>query len=187
MKFYRLFLIHPLRCDKSLLRLMLHCVFVYYYCMCLKSHTFIFLFLLGVDNVYLFFFYGSSLIGLYFPPSFVVYCFCSCDVRSDLVYTDVCSDLLFGEVCSILLPTMRSEIFCSLSLLIVVTDGRVPVICHNLFHRWISYRTDVILIVCNNQSNCSLNIYALKTLLSCFLICGCHRSQQLRFSQHAFA
>ena len=56
--------------------------------------------------------HGSSLIGLPFPPSFVVYCFCSCDVRSDLVYINVCCDLVFGDVCSILLPTIRSEIFC---------------------------------------------------------------------------
>ena len=82
--------------------------------------------------------HGSSLIGLPFPPSFVVYCFCSCEVRSNLVYIDVCSDLVFGDVCSILLPTMRSNIFYSLSLLIVVADGRVLVICRNLFHRWTS-------------------------------------------------
>ena len=44
--------------------------------------------------------HGSSLIDLPFPPSFVVHCFCSCDVRSNLVYTDVCSDLVFGDVCS---------------------------------------------------------------------------------------
>ena len=80
-------------------------------------------------------FHGSSLIGLPLPPSFVVHCFCSCDVRSDLVYLDVCSDLVFGDVCSILLPTMRSDTFGSLSLLIVVADGRVLVICGNLFHR----------------------------------------------------
>ena len=79
--------------------------------------------------------HGSSLIGFPFPPSFVVHCFCSCDVRSDLVYIDVCSDLVFGGVCSILLPTKRSDILCSLSLLIVVADGCVLVICHNLFHR----------------------------------------------------
>ena len=61
---------------------------------------------------------GSSLIGLPFPPSFVVYCFCSRNVRSDLIYIDVCS---------ILLPTMRLEIFCPLLLLIVVVDGRALV------------------------------------------------------------
>ena len=43
---------------------------------------------------------GSSLISLPFAPYFVVYCFCSCDVRSDLVYIDVCSDLVFGDVCA---------------------------------------------------------------------------------------
>ena len=105
----------------------------YYYCMCLKSHAFIFIFLLGLDNDYFFSFHGSSLIGLPFPPSFVVYCFYSYDVCSDLVYIDVCSDLVFGDVWSILLPTMRSDIFCSLSLWIVVADGRVLVICHNIF------------------------------------------------------
>ena len=78
---------------------------------------------------------GSSFIRLLFPPSFVVYCFCSCNVRSDLVYIDVCSDLVFGDMCSILLPIMRSDIFGSLSLLIVVADGRVLVIFHNLFYR----------------------------------------------------
>ena len=59
---------------------------------------------------------GSSLIGLPFPPSFVVYCFYSCDVRSDLVCVDVCSDLVFGEVGIILLPTMRSDIFGSFAV-----------------------------------------------------------------------
>ena len=95
----------------------------------------------GLDYVY-FSFHGSSLIDLLFLPS----CFCSCD----LVYIDVCSDLVFGDVCSILLPTMRSDIFGSLSLLIVMADGRVLVICHNLFHCWASWRTEVILIVCHN-------------------------------------
>ena len=52
----------------------------------------------------------SSLIGLPIPPSFAVYCFCSCDVCSDLVYIDVCSDLAFGDVCSILFPTISSDI-----------------------------------------------------------------------------
>ena len=84
--------------------------------MSLKSYTFIFLSS-----------HGSSLIGLPFPPSFVVYCFCSCDVRSDLVYIDMCSDLVFGDVCSILLSTMRLEIFCSLSQLDVMA------VCHFSF------------------------------------------------------
>ena len=50
-------------------------------------------------------------------------------MRSDLAYIDVCSDLVFGDVCSILLPTMQSDsdIFGTLSLLIVVADGRVLV------------------------------------------------------------
>ena len=92
----------------------------------------------------------NLLIRLPFPPSFVVYCFCSCDVRSDLVYIDVCSGLVFGDVCSILLPIMRSDIFGFLSLLIVMADGCVLVICHNLYHCWASWRTDVILIVSHN-------------------------------------
>ena len=67
-----------------------------------------------------------------------------------LVYIDVCSDLVFDDVCSILLPTMQSDIFGSLSLLIVVAEGRAVAICHNLFHRWQSWRMDVILIVFHN-------------------------------------
>ena len=97
--------------------------------------------------------HGSSLIGLPFPPSFVIYCFCSCDVRSDLVYIDVCSDLVFGVMCSILLTTMRSDVFGSLSSLIVMADRRVLIICHNLFHGWTLWRTDVVLIVCHNCVN----------------------------------
>ena len=45
-------------------------------------------------------------------------------MHSDLVYIDVCSDLVVGDVCSILLPAMRSEIFCSPSSLDFVEDGR---------------------------------------------------------------
>ena len=45
-------------------------------------------------------------------------------MRSDLTYIDVCHDLVDGDECSILLPTMRWEIFCSLSSLDVVVDGR---------------------------------------------------------------
>ena len=87
--------------------------------MCLKSHPHIFLFLLGLDNVYFLSSHGSSLMGLPFPPSFLfVYCFCLCDVRSVPVYIDVCSDLVFGDACSILLPTMRSEILYSPLLMI---------------------------------------------------------------------
>ena len=37
------------------------------------------------------------------------------------VYIDVCSDLI---------PTMWSEILCSLSSSIAVADGRVLVVCH---------------------------------------------------------
>ena len=59
-------------------------------------------------------FLGSSLIGLPFPPSFVVYCFCSCGV---------CSNLFSINVCSILLPIMRSDISCYLLWLMVEEDG----------------------------------------------------------------
>ena len=45
----------------------------------------------------------------------------------------------------------------------------------------------MILIVCHNCVNWTLNINAIKTLLSCFLPCDCHSSQQLGFSQHALA
>ena len=41
---------------------------------------------------------------------------------SVLVYIDVCSDLVRGDASSILLPTMRSEIFGSLSSLDFVTE-----------------------------------------------------------------
>ena len=55
--------------------------------------------------------------------------FCSCDECSLLVYLDVCSDLVRGdETCSILLPTMRSEIFGSLSSLDFVPDGRNSIV-----------------------------------------------------------
>ena len=89
---------------------------MYYYCICQKSHSHLFFFfLLGLDNVYFLSFRGSSLIGLPFLPSFLfVCCFGSCDVCSVLVYIDVCSDLVSGDEYNILLPTMRSEIFCSL-------------------------------------------------------------------------
>ena len=59
--------------------------------------------------------HGISLTGLPFPPSLLCPLLFSCDVSSDLVYIDVCR---------IWLPTMRSEIFCSLSSLDFVTDGR---------------------------------------------------------------
>ena len=42
---------------------------VYCYCMRLKSHTFIFLFLLGLDRFMFLSSHGSSLVGLPFPPS----------------------------------------------------------------------------------------------------------------------
>ena len=52
-----------------------------------------------------------------------------CDVFSVLNYLDVCSDLIRGDVCSILSPTMRLEIYDSLSSSIAVADGRVLVVC----------------------------------------------------------
>ena len=55
---------------------------------------------------------------------FFVRCFRLCHVCSVLVYLDVCRDLVRGDACSILLPTMRSEIFGSLSSLDFVMDGR---------------------------------------------------------------
>ena len=57
-----------------------------------------------------------------------VRCFRPCDVCSVLIYLDVCSDLVRGDLCSILLPTMRSEIFGSLSLLHFVADGRNSIV-----------------------------------------------------------
>ena len=57
-----------------------------------------------------------------------VRCFRSCDVCSVLNFLDVCSDLVRGDACSILLPTMRSEIFGSLSSLDFVTDGRNSIV-----------------------------------------------------------
>ena len=63
------------------------------------------------------------------------------------MYLDVCSDVVFGDVCNILLPTIRLDIFGSLLLLVFVTDGRVLVFCHNLYHSWTLWRKDVILIV----------------------------------------
>ena len=57
-----------------------------------------------------------------------VRCFRPCDVCSVLIYLGVCSDLARGDACSILLPTMRSEIFDSLSSLDFVTDGHNSIV-----------------------------------------------------------
>ena len=57
-----------------------------------------------------------------------VRCFRPCDVCSVLIYLDVCSDLIRGDTRSILLATMRSEIFDSLSSLDFVTDGRNSIV-----------------------------------------------------------
>ena len=135
----------------------------------------------------LFFSHGSSLIGLPFSPSFVVYCVRSCEGSSDLVYIDVCSNLVFGGMCSILLPIMRSDIFGSLSFLITAGDGRVLMIFHHLYHRWTSWRTKVIVSFWHYFVYWRLNIIAIKTLQSCFLPCDCHSSQKSGFSQHALA
>ena len=76
------------------LAVILQRLFIYYYCLCLKSHTFIFFFLLGLDMFILLSSHGSSLIGLPFPPSC---CFRPCDVCSVLIYLDVSSDLVRGD------------------------------------------------------------------------------------------
>ena len=47
--------------------------------------------------------------------------------------TNMCSDLARGDACSILLPTMWSQILCSLSSSIAVADGRVLVVYHFSF------------------------------------------------------
>ena len=62
-----------------------------------------------------------------------VRCFCPYDVCSVQIYLDVGSDLVRGNACSILLLTMRSEIFGSLSSSIAVADGSVLVVCHFSF------------------------------------------------------
>ena len=49
------------------LAVILQRVFVYYYCLCLKSHTLIFLFLLGLDMFIFLSSRASSLVGLPFP------------------------------------------------------------------------------------------------------------------------
>ena len=62
-----------------------------------------------------------------------VRCFHPYDVCSVQIYLDVGSDLVRGNACSILLLTMRSEIFGSLSSSIAVADGSVLVVCHFSF------------------------------------------------------
>ena len=79
--------------------------------------------------------HGSSLISLPFAPSFVAYCFCSCDVCSDLVYTDVCSDLVFG--CTNQQPLQRggavpNSVWVGSKWLL--TFPRVPVTLGTLLH-----------------------------------------------------
>ena len=135
--------------------------------------------LLRLDTAYFLSSRGSSLTGLPFPPSLLCLLFCSCDVRSDLVYIDVCSNLVVGDVWSFLLPAMWSDIVCSLSKLIVVADGHVLVICHNLLSS-LDFVTDGHdYDCCHKCVNWSPNINAIKTLLPCFLPCDCHSSQQL--------
>ena len=90
--------------------------------------------------MFIFSFHGSLLIGLPFPPSFVVHYFSLCEVGSDLVYIDVCSDLVVGDMCRIWLPTMHSEIFCSLSSLDVMAAVVFLVVCH--ISSWLDFVTD---------------------------------------------
>ena len=93
------------------LAVILQPVFVYYYCLCLKSYTFIFLFYYG--QICLFLSCGSSVIGLPFPP---LGCF-------SVVFVYVtCAVSWLHRRGSILLPTMWSEILCSLSSSIAVAD-----------------------------------------------------------------
>ena len=53
----------------SNLAVILQRAFVYYSCLCLKSHTFIFLFLLGLDMFMFLSSRGSSLVSLPFSPT----------------------------------------------------------------------------------------------------------------------
>ena len=64
-------------------------------------------------------------------------------MRNDLVYIDERSDLVFGDECSIILPTMRSEIFCSLPSLVVEAEGRDFGCMQHLFHGWASWPTEL--------------------------------------------
>ena len=74
-----------------------------------------------------------------------VHCFRLREVCSVLIYLDVCGNLVRGDACSILLPTMWSEIFISLSSSMAVADGCVLVVCHfSFFVVFRDGRTDVI-------------------------------------------
>ena len=65
---------------------------------------------------------------------------------------------------------------------IAVADGRVLVVCHFSFVVDRRGRRTWFLIMCHSCVN-----WWNKILLSCFLPCDCHSSQQLGFSQHALA
>ena len=102
---------------------------VYYYCMRLKSHTFIFLFIRARLCIFLSSL-GSSVIGLPFPPLgclSVIFVGVTCAVFC--LHRRVQRPNSWCRV-QILLPTMWSEILCSLSSSIAVADGRVLVVCH---------------------------------------------------------
>ena len=85
-------------------------------------------------NVYVFVLSWELVDRLAFPAIMLfVRCFRPCNVCNVLIYLDVCSDLVSSDACSILLPTMQSDIFGSLSSSIAVADGRVLVRCHFSF------------------------------------------------------
>ena len=96
--------------------------------MCLRSHTRIFILLLGLNNVYFLSSLGSSVIGLPFPPLGCL----------SVIFVDVTRAVSWlhrrvqrpirGVACSILLPTMWLEILCSLPSLDFVTDRRNSIV-----------------------------------------------------------
>ena len=96
----------------------------------LKSHTFIFLFISARLCIFLSSL-GSSVIGLPFPPlgclSVIFFVGVTCAVSC--LHRRVQRPNSWCRV-QILLPTMWSEILCSLSSSIAVADGRVLVVCH---------------------------------------------------------
>ena len=78
-------------------------------------------------------FHGSSVFGLPFSPLdylSVVFVYVTCAVS--WLYRRVQRPHLWCRV-QILLPSMWSEILCSLSSSIAVADGRVLVVCHFSF------------------------------------------------------
>ena len=95
----------------------------------LKSHTHIFISLFGLDYVYFYLLLVARSACLFrhsvvYPLFFVnVTCAVSCLHRHVQRPNSWCR-------VQILLPTMWSEILCSLSSSIAVADGRVLVVCH---------------------------------------------------------